>query len=111
MSNSGYLRNIRLSALPLGRPSQEKRKQQCKQLKEDEAKRNEIEGVFGVAKRKFSLERIMAKLKQTSESMIAMAFFVMNIETRLRLLFCSLFFWLKWGRKISLPATNYDLTG
>jgi hypothetical protein len=37
-----------------------------KQAKEDERVRNAIEGKFGVSKRRFSLNRVMAKLPNTS---------------------------------------------
>ena len=46
--------------------------------------RNVVEGKFGNAKRKLGLSRIMAKLENTTKSMIAMDFFILNIERLLR---------------------------
>jgi len=51
-----------------------------KQQYQDEVDRIEIEGKFGVAKRRYSLCRIMNKLSSTSESVIALAFLVMNLQ-------------------------------
>jgi IS5 family transposase len=50
--------------------------------------RNEIEGGFGVGKRRYGLARIMACLKETSESVIMLQFLVINLDRRLRSLFC-----------------------
>jgi len=38
------------------------------------------EGKFGQGKRRFSLDRIMAKLAETSEAVIMASFIVMNLE-------------------------------
>ncbi len=46
-----------------------------------------MEGGFGVGKRRYSLDRIMARLKETAESVISLQFLVMNLEHRLRFLF------------------------
>jgi hypothetical protein len=59
-----------------------------KQAKEDERVRNAIEGKFGVSKRRFSLNRVMAKLSHTSQTAIAITFLVMNLSTLLRQVFC-----------------------
>ncbi len=56
--------------------------------------RNGIEGKFGQAKRRYSLNRIMAKLSETAETSIAITFLVINLSTLLRqvnCLFLSLF--------------------
>jgi len=53
---------------PLGRPPANISKEDKKQALEDERIRNAIEGKFGQAKRRFSLNRVMAKLPSTSES-------------------------------------------
>ncbi len=77
---------IRLSGPPLGRPSLDET-QQAKlrqQARDDERIRVEVEGKFGQAKRRFGLGRVMAKLAQTAETMIAVTFLVMNLEKRLR---------------------------
>ena len=46
-----------------------------------------VEGKYGEGKRKYHLNRILAKLKDTAESMIAMHILVMNLERQLRVLF------------------------
>jgi len=43
---------------------------------------------FGQGKRRFSLDRVMAKLDNTSHTAIAIAFLVMNLFTWLRRVFC-----------------------
>ena len=74
--------NIRLSGPPLGRPPKEKelQKEIRKQTRQDELDRIPIEGKFGQGKRRFSLSKIMCKLAKTSESAIAIAFLVLNLE-------------------------------
>ena len=65
------------------------------QLRSDQARRNEVEGVFGSGKRKYSLDLIMARRPAGAESSISMAFVVMCAEKVLRLL--RLFFVLLLG--------------
>lgn len=77
-------RGIRLSGKPLGRPKQSEQNQLQKQAQTDAAIRNQVEGKFGVGKRRFSLARVMAKLAPTAETAIAMTFLVMNLEHLLR---------------------------
>ncbi len=52
-----------------------------KQALEDDRIRNAIEGKFGEGKRRFGLNRIMAKLDNTSQTTIAITFLVMNLCT------------------------------
>lgn len=80
---------IRLSGPPLGRPAHDEAQQVLlkQQAREDERIRVEVEGKFGQAKRRFGLGRVMTKLAETSETMIAITFLVMNLERRLRRLF------------------------
>jgi hypothetical protein len=72
----------------LGRPPAFVSQQKKKQAKEDERVRNAIEGKFGVSKRRFSLNRVMAKLPNTSQTAIAITFLVINLSTLLRQVFC-----------------------
>jgi hypothetical protein len=81
-------REIRISGPPLGRPPANVSDAKKKQVKEDERVRNAIEGKFGVSKRRFSLDRVMAKLPHTSQTAIAITFLVMNLSTLLRQVFC-----------------------
>ena len=80
-------RGIRISGPPLGRPPVDVSKEKKKQAKEDEGIRNAIEGKFGQGKRRFSLDRIMAKLDKTSQTAIAITFLVMNLSTWWRRVF------------------------
>jgi IS5 family transposase len=87
-------RGIRISGVPLGRPPKNISKETKKQALEDESIRNAIEGKFGQAKRRYSLDCIMTKLDKTSETSIAITFLVINLSTLLRqvnCLFLSLF--------------------
>ncbi len=52
---------------------------------------------FGEGKRKYGLNRIADKLKETSESVIMLQFLVMNLEHKLRVLFAQILFWI-FGR-------------
>ncbi len=80
---------IRLAGKKLGRPSKDTRKtkQAKKQANEDFSKRQEIEGVFGVGKRRYSLDLIMTKLANTSKTEISVVFLVMNLMKVLFALF------------------------
>ena len=89
---------IRISGPPLGRPpkmtpdnaKELKAKQQLH--RQDELDRIPIEGKFGQAKRRFGLGKVMAKLSETSEAMIAITFIVMNLEKWLKMPFFVPFF-------------------
>jgi len=82
-NNRTYLktRGIRITASPLGRrktKSQESYYKKYKQKKEA-TQRNQIEGKFGQGKNGYELNKIRAKLKDTSESWISAIFFIMNL--------------------------------
>ena len=81
-------RGIRISGPPLGRPPKNVSKETKKQAVEDERVRNAIEGKFGQAKRRYRLDRIMAKLSETAETSIAITFLVINLSTLLRQVYC-----------------------
>lgn len=93
---------IRLSGPRLGRPPKDEQKSaDQKQGRIDASERNQIEGKFGEGKRKFGLGRIRARLANTSQTVIALQFLVMNLERRLRILFCLLFRWQTCIRNMS----------
>jgi hypothetical protein len=98
-------KGIRLSGPPLGRPPKQKDVLQeiKKQARQDEIDRIPIEGKFGQGKRRFSLSKIMCKLAKTSETAIAVAFLVMNLEKWLK---ATLFY-----IKILFYGCLYDLFG
>jgi transposase, IS5 family len=77
-------KGIRISGLPLGRPKDNVSKEEKKQAQLDERVRNRIEGKFGEGKRRYSLDRVMAKLPNSSETAIAITFLTMNLSALLR---------------------------
>ena len=83
--------NIRLSGPKLGRSTADSEKliAEKEQIRADEGIRSAVEGRFGVGKRRYSLDRIMAKLENTSATVIAFIFLVMNLD---QLVFLRLFF-------------------
>ena len=96
-------RNIRFSGPALGRPPKNtvQNQEQKKQQRQDELDRIEIEGKFGVGKRRFSLARVMTKLAHTSQTAIGITFFVLNLEKLLRDIFWSIF--------QGIITTEYDM--
>ena len=86
-------RGIRISGPPLGRPPKNVDKNVKKQEKEDAKTRNAIEGKFGQGKRRFTLNRVMTKLAETSETSIAITFLVMNLVALYRQHVSCLFLW------------------
>jgi hypothetical protein len=73
-------RGIKLSGPKLGRKSEETKEAERRQVREDGRKRNAIEGSYGVSKRKYGLDLIMAKLPETAKTEISFGFFVKNME-------------------------------
>jgi hypothetical protein len=101
--------NIRLSGKRLGRPPKnpvinETHKQQ---LSADQRRRNEVEGVFGSGKRKYSLRLIMARLAKGAETSISMAFLVMCAEKIRRLLRLFFVFLSAWFYAWQSPAASW----
>lgn len=81
-ANKMYCKNlgIRLSGKPLGRPNQAEQEENERIMREDFAKRQEIEGVFGVAKTRYGLAKLMTKLPESQIASIGLVFFVMNLN-------------------------------
>lgn len=87
-------------------------KEKKKQALQDERIRNSIEGKFGQGKRRFSLNRVMAKLSHTSQTAIALTFLVINLSTHLSRVFYAflcLFFKNRPFLEINI-IENYDFT-
>jgi hypothetical protein len=78
---------IRLSGPRLGRPPEEPDKALKKQARQDELDRIAIEGKFGEGKRRYGLDLIKEKLKETSETTIMINLIVMNLARGYRDLF------------------------
>ena len=76
-------KGIRISGPRLGRPKKGETYDK-KQAYIDSGIRNQIEGKFGIGKIKYGLDRVMAKLKDTSETSISIAFLAMNLVKSLR---------------------------
>ncbi|MBR3742866.1 MAG: transposase, partial [Clostridia bacterium] len=74
---------------PFADPEEARRHKKLEWLESGE--RGEIERHFGVGKRRYSLDCIVTKLKETSEVMIHSIVIYMNLRKRLRLLLRSLF--------------------
>ena len=102
-NNRAYCKErcIRLSGPKLGRPTKQPNNLHKAQERQDASTRNAIEGKFGEGKTKYGLDRVMARLQNTSETVIAMVFLCMNISRRLRVLL-AFFLWRHLSGKISV---------
>jgi transposase, IS5 family len=91
-------RGIRLSGMPPGRPLARTEENKAilrklhKQLRQDDARRQEVESVFGVGKRRYGMGLIREKTKVTSEVSVNVCVLLMNLEKILRDLFYALYF-------------------
>ena len=106
--NLGYCkeRGIRINGPKLGKPPTDEaiRRQQLKEEWLESGERGEIERDFGVGKRRYSLGRIMMKLRDTSEVAVRMVVLAMNLWRKLRLLLQ-----LLWNRLNNWSATFLSL--
>ncbi len=105
-------RGIIFSGQPLGRPPKEGFSQERKEeWRQNECERVPIEGKFGQLKRRFSLDKVMARLAQTSKTVIQIAVLVVNLMKMIALKKHTLFYYaidkliklwksiiLLWGR-------------
>lgn len=73
--------DIRMSGPKLGRPPKDKQlyAQQCKDEHREAGERNEVEGKFGTGKRCYGMNRLTARLQNTSETQIHMIVLTMNL--------------------------------
>jgi len=95
---------IHMNGPKLGKPyadaAEQRRQKKLEWLESGE--RGEIERQFGVGKRRYTLDNIVMKLKETSEVAIYASVLYMNLRKKLRLLLRSFFDWL-YGVVRSLP--------
>ena len=77
---------IKLSGPKLGRPKVRDLKKHKQIAMQDASERNQVEGKFGEGKRRYGLNLIRTKRKDTSETTISMQLLIMNIERSMRLL-------------------------
>ena len=75
------MKGIRLSGPGLGRKSAEAKEAEKEQIYRDSGKRNAIEGDYGTEKRKYRMDRIKAKLDDTTLTAISVGNFVKNAES------------------------------
>ena len=71
-------RGIHLAGKPLGRRAKSEEELR-KELRQSASERNCVEGKFGQAKRRYSMNNIKARLQATSESMIGAIVVVLNL--------------------------------
>lgn len=82
---------IRLSGPRLGRPKAEEKEPDRKQAYQDNCDRNMVESRNGIAKRRYSLNLIMATLSCTAETEAALNVLAMNVAHMLRVLLRKIF--------------------
>ena len=113
---------IRLSGPKLDRPSKDEKKTKAYKKLEytDSCERNAVEGKFGEAKRKYGMDRLTTKLKETSEAMVGLPLFTLNLKLYYRrslrflfiffsLAFLPLFF--RFQTSISSKDSSFAFTG
>ena len=102
---------IHLNGPKLGKPYADLaiQKQQKKLEWQESGERGEIERNFGVGKRRYCLDRIVTKLKETSEVMIHASVLYMNLRKKLRLLLRLFFSWLRNSIQIQLERATLAL--
>jgi len=79
-------RGIRISGPKLGRPPKDKKlyRQQLLEERRESGERNAVESAFGVGKRRYSLNLVMERLRETSEVAIHVCVLTMNLWRRLK---------------------------
>ena len=92
---------IRMSGPKLGRPSKDKTeyREQCLLERAESGERNAVEGEFGTGKRRYNLDRLSTRLRESSEVQIHMIFLSMNIWKRLKSFSAQLLERLLWVLK------------
>jgi len=89
---------IRLSGPRLGRPKKEELEAEREQAYRDNCERNMVEGRYGISKRRFGLDLIMATLATTAETEAALNILAMNLAHLMRKLLRLFYGWLS-GRQ------------
>lgn len=75
-------RGIELSGPKLGRPSKDPQvaREDCRRERESASDRNCVEGAFGTMKHSYGMDRVMTRLKETTETVVAMAVLCFNLK-------------------------------
>jgi len=71
---------IKVSNFKLGRPPKNLSGEQIREERHEEGLRNEVEGKFGTGKRKYTLNRLLTRLPETTATQIILTFLVMNLD-------------------------------
>jgi hypothetical protein len=101
---------IRLTGPRLGRPKKEEWEADRIQAYKDSCERNMVESRFGIGKRRYGLDLIMARLPFTAESEVAMNILAMNVALLLRVLLRLIANWVKRqviGVRLTLTSCRY----
>jgi transposase, IS5 family len=103
-ANRNYLKSkgIIFKGKQLGRPPKDK----AMSNHVSPGERNPIEGKFGQAKLGYGLERVRAKLQDTSESWISSIFLVLNLVKLMRLAPSCLYYWFIEFRQFLMGEKN-----
>ncbi len=111
--NRQYLKHkaIRFVGKQLGRPPKTSNAEKRK-LQKEMAGRNEIEGKFGQGKNGYGLQKIKARMKETSESWIMSIYFIMNLIKLSERTFLSLLKAMlqKFREHLSLLLSGFRIT-
>jgi hypothetical protein len=99
---------IHLNGPKLGKPysDPEAAKEQKKLEWLESGERGDIERKFGAAKRRYTLDCIVTKLQETSETLIHSIVLFMNLRKKLRLLLRSFFRWLQFALWSRIESAN-----
>ena len=102
---------IHMNGPKLGKPHQDiaERNRQKKLEWLESGERGEIERQFGTGKRRYTLDCIMMKLKETSEVEIYASVLYMNLRKKLRLLLRSFFSWFQIEIQYWLKEVDFTL--
>ena len=99
---------IHLNGPKLGKPYADPAvaKEQKKMEWLESGERGDIERKFGAAKRRYTLDCIVTKLQETSETLIHSIVLFMNLRKKLRLLLRSFFRWLQIALRSRIESAN-----
>ena len=102
--------NIYMSGPKLGRPPKDKElyAQQCRDERREAGERNEVEGKFGTGKRCYGMNRITARLKDTSEIQIYMIVLTMNLWKKMKSSFALFCRWADLHRLLRMEGRWAD---
>ena len=109
--NRDILKSLRIEChcAPLGRPPHRTDPDKLERRRRASCERNEIEGSFGLIKRRYRADNIRAKLKETSPTWIGMCLFVRNLKKFLGELFFALSKMRLFGWFLAIFTSEFQL--